>query len=320
MNFIIAKLNEINGFQDVKIKGNFSVTSVSTLINPKNNSVIFMKKFTEENLQKLEGIKEALLLVPVEEKERFKGFEVENQLVYSTNPRRDFAVILNEILSMEKRTARYKTLVNGIVTGENTKIGKNTYIEPGVFMDNDVTIGENCTILSGARIKPNTVIGDNCLIRENCVIGGEGFGIETNEDGTTVRIPHVGGVQRGNNVEIGALTAVAAGTIEPTIIEDYVKIDNLVHVAHNCRIGRGTLITACAEISGSTVIGANSWIAPNASIMNKISIGDNSTVGIGAVVLKSMEANSVVTGNPAQSLDKIKKISKFNKKILNDEV
>ena len=151
-------------------------------------------------------------------------------------------------------------------------------------------------------IYDSTVIGNNCLIRSSTIIGEEGFGFERDKEQVPIRFPHIGRVVIGNNVEIGALSTVARGTLDDTWIGDNVKIDDHVHIAHNVHIGKNTIITACSEVSGSTSIGANSWLAPNCSIMNGISLGENVFVGLGAVVTKPVESGRVVVGNPARVL------------------
>ena len=102
-----------------------------------------------------------------------------------------------------------------------------------------------------------------------------------------------------DNVEIGALNTVAGGTIHPTVVEVDVKTDDHVHIAHNCRIGPRTIITACAELSGSVRIGADCWIGPNASIRDGISVGDGAFVGIGSNVIAPVLPRAIVYGNPA---------------------
>ena len=140
------------------------------------------------------------------------------------------------------------------------------------------------------------------IILSNTVIGQAGFGVETAQDGSTLRIPHIGGVRIGDHVQLGSLNSVAAGTLAPTTIDAHVQTDNLVHIAHNVQVGEGALITACAEISGSVTIGAGAWLGPNCSIMQKVSIGNNAMIGIGAVVTKSIPDNRIASGNPARVL------------------
>ncbi|MFQ8845937.1 MAG: hypothetical protein ACLR84_00580, partial [Clostridia bacterium] len=103
-------------------------------------------------------------------------------------------------------------------------------------------------------------------IGENSVIGAQGFGVEKDTDGRNIRIPHIGGVIIKENVEIGALSSIVAGTIHPTVIEKNVFIDDLNHIAHNCQIGEGSMLTAAAQIGGSAAIGADSYISPNATV------------------------------------------------------
>ena len=110
----------------------------------------------------------------------------------------------------------------------------------------------------------------------------------------------MGSVEIGDYVEIGNFTAVARGTLKNTIIHSHVKIDNLVHIAHNCIIGENSMIIACAEISGSAVVGENCWLGVGSSTMQKIKLGNNCLIGIGAVVLKDVPPGAVMAGNPAK--------------------
>jgi UDP-3-O-[3-hydroxymyristoyl] glucosamine N-acyltransferase len=116
-------------------------------------------------------------------------------------------------------------------------------------------------------------------------------------------MPHVAGVYIGDHVVIGALNTVASGTIHPTVVEDYVKTDDHVHIAHNCHIGARTLITACAELSGSVVVGPDCWIGPNASVRDGVDIGAKAFVGIAANVVGPVSAGETVMGNPARPRD-----------------
>jgi UDP-3-O-[3-hydroxymyristoyl] glucosamine N-acyltransferase len=110
----------------------------------------------------------------------------------------------------------------------------------------------------------------------------------------------LGNVIIGNGVEIGSNTAIDRATFGSTVVEDFVKIDNGVHIAHNCRVGKRTLVIAHAELSGSVIVGHDSWIAPNVSIKESVKIGNNVIVGIGSVVLKDLPDNAVAFGVPAK--------------------
>jgi UDP-3-O-[3-hydroxymyristoyl] glucosamine N-acyltransferase len=103
-------------------------------------------------------------------------------------------------------------------------------------------------------------------------------------------------------VEIGANTAIDRGTLADTVIEDEAKIDNLVHVAHNCHIKRGAFVIATSILCGGVVVGERAWVAPNASILEQITIGDDATVGLAATVIRDVEPGAVVVGSPARPL------------------
>lgn len=198
----------------------------------------------------------------------------------------------------------------------NTQIGFSTYENPPLVHETAV-IGENVVIESGCHIHANvviepnvvlhkgTVIGEDSLIRSCTSIGGDGFGFERLDNNKPIKFPHLGRVIVGKNVEIGSCTAIARGTLSDTVIEDDVKIDNLVHVAHNVLIKKGAFVIACAEISGGVIVEEGAWIAPNSSTHQKIRIGKGSIVGLGAVVTKDIEDKTIWAGNPAKKLREI---------------
>ena len=176
----------------------------------------------------------------------------------------------------------------------SVRIGANSIIEK------QCVIGEGSIVESGVVLKRRTFVGVNTTIRANSVIGGPGFGFEIDESGIPTRISHFGNVEIGKNVEIGSNVVISRGTLDATIIGDDVKIDDHVFIAHNVEIGPRTLVIAGAEISGSVVIGADCWISPQSTVLQKIKIGDKATVGLGAVVIENVPPGAVVVGNPAR--------------------
>lgn len=165
-----------------------------------------------------------------------------------------------------------------------------------------VVLGKGVVIEPNAVIYPGVEIGDASVVRAGAVIGGMGFGYERDSVGSPIQMPHFAGVKVGRNVDVGANVCIARGVLTSTVIEDDVKIDNLVHIAHNCVVKKGAFIIACAELSGGVVVGENAWVAPGVAIKQKIQVGDRATLGIGAVVLKDVPPDSVVVGNPAKEL------------------
>ncbi|MBL4586520.1 MAG: UDP-3-O-(3-hydroxymyristoyl)glucosamine N-acyltransferase [Flavobacteriales bacterium] len=182
--------------------------------------------------------------------------------------------------------------------GSNVKIGAFAVIEKGAI------IGDGCNIGVGTHIKGNVTLKTNVLIGSNTVLGGVGFGYSKDDiSGNHHQFPHYGGVIIGNDVSVGANTCIDRGSLSNTIIHDGVKIDNLVHIAHNVIIGKNTLIIALSMIGGSAIIGEDCWVAPSSCIRNGVSVGDNTTVGLATTVTKNVESNKTVVGSPAMDLE-----------------
>lgn len=181
-------------------------------------------------------------------------------------------------------------------------IGHAVYIGPYAFISDDVVIGDGSVIHGHVYICCPTKIGKNCIVHAGTVIGADGFGYERLETGELIKFPHVGGVEIGDNVEIGANVCIDRGALDDTVIHAGAKIDNLCHIAHNVEIGENSLVIALAMLGGSVRVGRNAWIAPGAIVREGKSIGGGATVGLGAVVTKDVAENDVVAGVPAKSM------------------
>ncbi len=299
------KISEIAEFLDVDFYGdNLNINEVSSLDNIKDNRLAFSKNKTIEiNYYK------ALILVPID-------FNYDKNSLYSVikvnNPRLSFAKIVNNFFIKNKKQEIHITTI----IGNNCNIDSTVSIGSNCTIGDNVKIGKNTIINNNVVLSNNTILGDNCYIKSGSIIGEDGFGFDFEEDGTPIRIPHIGNVTIGNDVEVGSNSVIVRGTLNNTIIENNVKIDDQVFIAHNCKIGSNSVIIAFAEISGSVTIGKNCWIGPNCSIIQKVTIGDNVTIGIGAVVVYSIESNKKVMGFDAldlRSLLKLKKRIEFGK-------
>ena len=133
-------------------------------------------------------------------------------------------------------------------------------------------------------------------------LGGSGFGFERDEKGNKFRFPQIGSVRIGDDVEIGSQTCIDRGALSDTVIGDHTKINNLCHIAHNNKIGQNVTITGCVNLSGGNIIEDDVWIAPNASLVGYVHLGEKATIGMGAVVVKDVPAREVWVGNPAKKL------------------
>jgi UDP-3-O-[3-hydroxymyristoyl] glucosamine N-acyltransferase len=154
--------------------------------------------------------------------------------------------------------------------------------------------------------EPRIQIGNNVYRDRGVVIGSEGFGYERNEKGEIEKFPHIGGVIIGNDVDIGANTCIDRGSLEDTVIGDGTKIDNLVHVGHNAKIGKHVLITALSLIGGSAEIGDYATIWSAAVIKDHVRIGHHAIIGAGAVVIKDVKPYETVVGVPARNIEQTK--------------
>jgi UDP-3-O-[3-hydroxymyristoyl] glucosamine N-acyltransferase len=190
-------------------------------------------------------------------------------------------------------------------------VGANVVIEANVNLGNNVTIGAGCVIERNSSIADNTIleanvtikhgtqIGKNCHLFSGCVIGNDGFGYaeESASDNTKrwVKIPQVGRVIIHDNVDIGANATIDRGAIDDTVIEEGCKLDNLIQIAHNCRIGAHTVIAGCTGIAGSAVIGKHCKIGGAAMILGHLSIADNVTISPGSMIMRSISKAGTYT-------------------------
>lgn len=218
------------------------------------------------------------------------------------NPRLTFAKILNAFFLPEIDSP---TISANASIHSSVKIGMNVSVGAFTVIEKDCVIGDNCIIGSNNTIHKRTIVSSNVKIGSNNTIGGIGFGYEKNETGDYEVMHHIGNVVLHERVEIGNNTCIDRAVLGSTIINENVKIDNLVHISHGVVIGKNSLIIANAMLGGSCVIGENVWVSPSVSIINKGTVGNNALVGMGSVVVKPIEDSTVVVGNPAKFLKNI---------------
>jgi UDP-3-O-[3-hydroxymyristoyl] glucosamine N-acyltransferase len=184
--------------------------------------------------------------------------------------------------------------------GENAVISQGASIGENVFIGANCNVGENVSIGADSRLHANVSIyhdceiGVACIIHSGAVIGADGFGY-AEEAGVWVKIPQIGRVIIGDQVEIGANSTIDRGALDDTIIETGVKIDNLVQVAHNCHIGANTVIAGCVGIAGSARIGKNCKIGGAAMILGHLEIAGNVTISPGSMITRSINKKGTYT-------------------------
>ncbi len=220
----------------------------------------------------------------------------ELNLLVVKNPRSYFRKLLELFFSpsLEYAISESASIHSSVKLGEKICIGNNVVVEKNCVIEDDVVIGSNTVICEGTIIKRGVRIG--C----NCTIGGVGFGYEKDEEGYYQLIPHIGNVVIHEFAHIGNNTCIDRAVLGSTVIGKNVKIDNLVHVAHNVQVEENSMLIANCMIGGSVIIGKDVWVAPSASIINNIEIQEKALIGLGAVVVKNVAKDTIVIGNPAR--------------------
>jgi len=208
------------------------------------------------------------------------------------------------------------------VIDDFVEIGDNTVILPGCWIAAYTKIGKNGLIYGNVSIRERCIIGDRVIIHSGTTIGSDGFGFAPDPRGAIMKIPQVGIVVIGNDVEIGANCTIDRARFGQTRIDDFVKIDNLVQVAHNVKIGACTMLISQCGVAGSAELGRGVIVAAQAGINGHITIGDGSKVAGTSGVVKSLPPGSIAVGTPAETqrefmtrLTLPKKVEKLEAKI-----
>ncbi len=293
------------------------IDSLATLANAQSGQVAFLAN--PKYAAQLQFTKASAVIVSPDAVEQCPV----SSLVMN-NPYMGYALLAN-LLDTTPATATgihaSAIIADGVTLGSNVSIGANAVIESGVSLGDNVSIGAGCFIGKAATIGKGTslwanvsiyhhvVIGEACLIQANTVIGSDGFGYAPLNNGNDEqrkwhKIPQLGRVLIGNNVEIGASTTIDRGALEDTIIKDGVILDNQIQIAHNVIIGENTAIAGCSVVGGSTVIGKNCTIAGLVAINGHINIADNCIFTGRAMVSKSITSSGVYSSGMPVVLNK----------------
>lgn len=316
----VTQIAKLLGGTVYNLKEDIEIRGLKSLESSTENDVTFITKQTKIPKQ----IRAGVILV---------GQKIENldncQIVVK-NPAVAFYKLIETFYpdkTLEKRIS--KTAVVGkntdidetayigdyVVIEENVRIGKNTIIKPFSFIGKNTVIGENCIIHPRVTVYSDTIIGNNVILHSGVVIASDGFGYYQ-EDGIHRKIKHIGKVVIEDDVEIGANTTVDRAMLDETIIKKGTKIDNLVMIGHNCKIGGNTIIVSQVGIAGSCNIGNNVILAGQVGVADHISIGDNVIVTAKSGVASDLKPNNIYgSGIPAMEWKKWKKILVYIQKL-----
>ena len=289
--------------------------------NPKSGGICFYnKKRWQETKIDFKSLSAVLIASDLENPALFSIQEAAEQqevsLLRVEHPRLAFIQILTEFF--EELYEPY--ISEGASIDKEASIDPMAHVETGCFIGPGVTIGPRTIVSANCVISARASIGSNCFLGPGVCVGQRGFGYQRNAEGVMEHFPHLGSVRIGSNVEIGANTCIDRGTLDDTIIEDGVKIDNLCHISHNVILKRDSVVIANSMIGGSVVIGERAWVAPSTSVINGVTIDNDVTIGLGSVVVKPIISNETVIGNPAVPIQEFTEIRKTIKHWVSQEI
>ncbi|MDR2772099.1 MAG: UDP-3-O-(3-hydroxymyristoyl)glucosamine N-acyltransferase [Elusimicrobiota bacterium] len=292
------------GLSDVSFLGNMKY--LDTAKNTKAGVIFISKDIDDSQFDSINLIKVANsqyaygIVLELIAKERLAAFKNEVSPKSSVSP--------DALIAPNVYIGAFSIVEASVEIGAGTKILANVYI------GQRSKIGANCVIYPNVVIREDTVIGDSVILQPGVIVGGDGFGFATVNE-VNKKIPQIGNVVIGNDVEIGANTTIDRATTNSTKIGDGTKIDNLVQIAHNVEIGKNCLIVAQAGIAGSTKIGNSTIIGGQTGVAGHLTIGDNVTVAGQSAVSASLKDGQKVGGNPIAELGQSIKIRATMRKL-----
>ncbi len=275
-----------------------SLVGVSSLGNSSPGEISFCNKLGAEGIAAINNSRASVIFCLPELSASISNQLAKNAcLIVVTNPRLAFLRILGKFFTPFLENEIHSTAV----IHPEASIGPNVHIGPHCFIGKS-TIGEGTRLLGNNYIYDGVRVGKFCNLKPGAVIGGDGFGYEVNEKKTWEKFPHLGSVILEDYVEIGSNTCIDRGVLDDTVIRTRAKIDNLVHIAHNCEIKEDSLVIALSMIGGSVRIGKNCWIAPSSTILNGIKIGNNAFIGLGVTLTSDVADDHRVTPLPSTKI------------------
>jgi UDP-3-O-[3-hydroxymyristoyl] glucosamine N-acyltransferase len=305
-------LSELASFVGGNLIGNADVliSGVAPIQSATESDITFLEK--AERTSFLKDCKAGCVIVPLGAKlcpeiENFPVIQVENvlesfkQIALLFSPQRDenvHGISSNAVISPSAVLGKNAAVGHCAVIEDEVQIGDNVVIHSGVQIKAGSKIGNDTAIFSNAVLYRNTQVGERCVIHSNSVIGAFGFGYDSSS-GQHKLSPQLGNVVIGNDVEIGSCSTVDRATYGSTIIGDGTKIDNLVMIGHNCKLGKYNLICAHTGIAGSTTTGDYVVMAGRVGVKDHVHIGSGAVLGAMSGILASVPENARLVGIPA---------------------
>ena len=285
------KLSKICEVLSVECENDIIIEGLNTLQDASTAEISFLEN--KKYLAGLESTKAAAVLVKAEFKQMVPegtiALVVDEPYISLAYISKLFAPKVVEIDGEVCKVGDDSIVMENTHLGKNSTIGKNCTIMAGAYIGDNVTIGDNTTIYPNVTIYRDCRVGSDCIIHSGTVIGSDGFGFATDKTtGIHIKIYQNGNVVIGNNVEIGANCTIDRAVFQSTIIEDMVRIDNLVHIAHNCKIAKGSILAGQVGISGSTILNEYVVMGGQSATVGHIEIAPFTTISARGGVTKTI--------------------------------
>jgi len=315
---------ELRGDADVQIE------SVASLHNAHSSSLSFLSSPAFK--QQLASTKAAAVILRAEDAELCPTACLISDNQYASYarmaaeicpaPKYKPGVHASATISATATVAASAHIAASAVVGDRSIIGERSYVGPGSVVGPDCEVGDDCRFIANVTVVRSVVMGARCLLHPGVVIGTDGFGNAQTPEGW-VKVPQLGGVRVGDDVEIGANTAIDCGSIDDTVIEDGVRIDNLVHIAHNVKIGEHTAIAAQSCFAGSVTIGKRCMFSGNSGSTGHVTICDDVIVSILGMITKDITEPGVYASSwPAEpvrdwnrSVARVRRLDSLNDRV-----
>lgn len=283
-------LKEIANFIGIDCQNEKEITGLNTLLDSNENQLTFLEN--KKYINDLKNTKAAAVLVTHENVNEVPDGVValvcDEPYLNLAKISKLFAPNVVEIYGAEPLIGSETTIMPNVYVGKNSVIGNNCTIMAGAFIGDNVKIGNNTIIYPNVTVYRDCTIGNDCIIHAGTVIGSDGFGFANTKDGKYIKIYQNGNVTIGNDVEIGANTAIDRAVFKSTIIEDGVRLDNLVHIAHNCKIGRGSILVGQVGLAGSTILNAYVVMGGQSATAGHLEVAPFTTIAARGGVTKSI--------------------------------
>ncbi len=284
------KLSSICKHINISCESDLEISGLNTLLDSSKNELTFLQN--KKYLKDLTNTKAGAVLVNEEFKDKVPNNTIaivcDEPYITLAHISKLFAPKIIETNGEDAFVGENTQIMPNVYLGYGSKIGKNCNIMAGAFIGDNVSIGDNTTIYPNVTVYRDCIIGNECIIHAGTVIGSDGFGFANTKDGKYIKIYQNGNVEIGNDVEIGANCTIDRAVFKSTLIKDGARLDNLVHIGHNCIIGNGSILVSQVGLSGSTKLNEYVVMGGQSGTAGHLEVAPFTTIAARGGVTKSI--------------------------------